>query len=133
MTRKRRRHNPPMMRLMQRLINQRMMQPAMNQINQPIRKHQEQRELRDHVPPPILLGVQVQFAVPADFGEKPWGGEDGHLGQRVHCQGDFLFDLAGEEARVGFVGFVKDEVVGQGGEDEVEDYAEHPLLVSYCD
>jgi len=133
MTRKRSRHNPPMMRLMQRLINQRMMQPAMNQINQPIRKHQEQRELRDHVPPPILLGVQVQFAVAADFREEPWGGEDGHLGQRVHCQGDFLFDLAGEETGVGFVGFVKDEVVGQGGEDEVEDYAEYPLLVSYCD
>jgi len=35
--------------------------------------------------------------------------------------------LAGEEFGVGFVGFVEDEVVGKGGEDEVEDYAEHPL------
>ena len=68
MTRKRCRNNPLMMRLMQRLIHKWMMQSTMNPINQAIRKDQKQRELKHHIPPSIFLGIEIKFAVSADFG-----------------------------------------------------------------
>ena len=106
------------------------MQSPMNPINQAIGKHQKQRKLEYKVPPSVLVHVQVELGVSAYFGREPRRCEDGHLGEWVHCEGYFFADLVFEEFGVGEVCAVKDEVVREGGEDEVEDDSKHPLVKS---
>lgn len=111
MRRKRRRHNPPMMRLMKCLVNKRMMKTPVNPINQTIRKHQKQRELKHHIPPSIIRRGHVEHRVPTHFSREPRRSQDGHDGHRLHRQGHFLADLRGEKFRVVEVCLVKDKVV----------------------
>ncbi len=75
MRRERRRHNPLVVRLMQRLINSRMMQTPMNQVDEEIRKEQEERKLEPLVPCPWSVGGHVvELGVSALFEEKTDGG-----------------------------------------------------------
>lgn len=78
----RRRHNPLVMWFMQRLVNQRMMQASMDQVNPEIGKEQEYGELSVVVPcSGALLSGIVEFGVSARFGEEEGDGEDGHYGE----------------------------------------------------
>ena len=75
MRRERRGHDPLMMRFMQRLINRRVMQSPMNEINKKIREEEERRELREIVPRPRPLGGGVvELGVAAALGDEAGGG-----------------------------------------------------------
>jgi len=73
-------NDPSMMRFMESFINERMMQTTMNPINQTIRKYQEKRELKYHVPPSIFFWFQIKFRIPSNFGQEPGSSEHCHLG-----------------------------------------------------
>ena len=62
----------------------------------------------------------------ANLGDKERRGEDGHDRHGYHGLADFEADLISEVFGVGEGGVVKDEEVGQGGEDKVDDQAEDP-------
>ncbi|KFY74152.1 hypothetical protein V499_05802 [Pseudogymnoascus sp. VKM F-103] len=114
-------HNPLMMGFMQRLIDGRVMQSAMNEINKKIRKEEKRRELEEIVPRPRSLGRGVvELGVAAAFGDEAGGGQEGHDGHGGvglgHLEADLVFEEFGvREGRV-----VEEEVVGCCGDDEVE-------------
>lgn len=121
------RHNPFMVRFMQTLINQRVMQTAMDEINTEIRKQQEERELQVIVISEWFIGEGiVEFGVPPYFGEEEGGGEDGDEGHGVDGLADLHPYLVFEEFGVFEGCFVEDEDVGEGGDDEVDCCAGDP-------
>ncbi|KFZ07438.1 hypothetical protein V501_06455 [Pseudogymnoascus sp. VKM F-4519 (FW-2642)] len=121
MRRERRGHNPLMMGFMQRLIDRRVMQSAMNKVDEEIRKEEESRELEEIVPRPRSLGRGVvELGVAAALGDEAGGGQQGHDGHGGVGLGHFEADLVFEEFGVREGRVVEEEVVGGCGNDEVE-------------
>ena len=75
----RRRHNPLVMRLVQRLVNLGMMQTPVNPVDAQVREGNEQRELKD-----VIEGKRsicrsvVKFSIATNFKEEEGRGEDRH-------------------------------------------------------
>lgn len=130
MRRKGGRHDPLVMWLMQRPINGRMMQTAMDEVDEEVREEEKRRELREIIPRPRPLGgAVVELGVPAALGDEAGGGQerhDGHGGVGLcHLETDLVLEEFGvREGRV-----IEEEVVGGGGDDEVEGEAEEPASV----
>lgn len=81
--------------------------------------HVEHR--RDEQPRPAVVGdVLVEQALAADLCEEPGQGEDVDDGDGGQRRLDLLADLVLQEAGVVLEPPVKDEVVGEGAEDEVQ-------------
>jgi len=123
-----RRDNPLMVRLVEVLVDALVVQAAVDPVNEAIREGDEEWELQDIVPQPGPVGGGiVHFGVAADFEEEGGDGEEGHERHGVAGGFDFEEDLAFEVFGVLEVGFVEDEVVGEGCEDEVEDVGEYSV------
>lgn len=123
----RRGHDPLVVRLVQVLVDGRVVQGTVDPVDSAIGEHQEYRELRDDVPHAVFLGVHVQLRVALDFGVEERGGEDGHHGHRHHRLHDFLAHLVLEEFGVLEGVLVENEDVGERREREVDDISEEPV------
>lgn len=80
------RHDPLMVRLVQVLIDPRMMQTAVDPVDAEVGEAEEKRELENVVPHARTVGGGiVHLAVSADFSEEEGDCEDGHDGEGLQC------------------------------------------------
>ena len=113
-------HDPLMMRLVQRLIDQGVMQAPVNPIYEEVGEADEEWKLNEVVKPERgIRGRIVQLGVATDFTEKERGSEDGHYGQGDECLFDFKTNLVLEVFRMGESCMVEDEDVGERGAEKV--------------
>ena len=122
-----RRHDPAVVRLVQVLVDARVVQAAVDEVDAAVGEAEEERELQHVVPPARSLGRRVvHLGVAQDFAEEEGYGEDGHDGGRDEGLLDLLRDLVFEVFGVLEGGVVEDEQVGEGGAEKVDDGAEEP-------
>jgi len=92
-----------------------------------IGEDEEERDLEKVVPHSrAVCGCIIQFGVTKEFAHEERGGENGHDGKGDEGLGYFLPYLVLEKFRVLRCVFVENEVVGQGGEDEVNKETKQP-------
>ena len=106
------RHDPFMMRLMQGLIDTRVVQPSVYPVDEEVGKEDEEGELEDVVKPERSVGRRVvQFGVPLHLANEEWNGEYGHYGKGngglLDLKGDLILEIFG----VGEGGMVENEEV----------------------
>jgi len=127
----RRRHDPLVVRLVQGLVDGRVVQAAVDQVDEEVGEEEEERELQDVVPEPRPVGGRVvELGVAAALGDEADGGQQGHQGHGAVGLDHLELDLVLEELGVREGVVVEDEVVGGRGDDEVEEDAEEPGGVS---
>jgi len=89
---KRRGHNPLVVRLMQVLINQWMVQTSVDEVNQGVGEDEEAGELQELVPQAWAVGgCIIQLRVSTDLEEPEDGRKQSHAGERRNR----LLDLHG--------------------------------------
>lgn len=116
-----------MMRLVQSLVYQRVMQCSVDPVDEKIGEEHKEAELRVVVPATgAVFGSVVELGVAADFEEEYHASRYGDTRHSYQGLLDFLADLVLEEFRVLESGFVEDEDVREGGEEEVVDECEDP-------
>ena len=110
-----------MMRFVQRFVDRRMVQTAVDEVDAEVGEDQEERELKVAVPASwaVCEGI-VELGVSADFSEEEGGCEDCDPGHGAHSLSNFHPDLVLEEFGVLEGCFVEDEDVREGGDDEVD-------------
>lgn len=105
-------HDPLVMRLVERLVNQRVVQSAMDPIDAKIGEGDEQGELQEAVVGEGLLGESiVELRIPPNLGDQEWRGQQGHDGHGPHGLGDLHGDLVFKELGVLDGGLVPNEDV----------------------
>lgn len=118
-------HDPFVMRFVQSLVNQRVVQPPMDPIDEEIGEEDEEGELNDVVERErSVRGRVVKFSIAEDFAEEDGGGEDGHQWDGGEGLFDLLTDLVLEVFRVCEGCVVENEDIGEGGAKEIDDSAE---------
>ena len=121
----RRRHNPFVVGLVQRLVDALVVQTAVDPVDAKVGEADKQRKLQPVVPGSwTLLCRVVELRIAAHFSQEPWRGKDGH-----DREGDVgLFHLESnlilEVSWMGEGRLVKDEEIGCGREDIVDDDTE---------
>lgn len=112
MASKGRRHDPLVVKLVQVLVDQAVVKPAMSPVDAEVGEKEEERELEEVVPEPgTIFGGVVEFAVSAHFKEEEGCCDDGHDGHGLVGCNDFKADLVLDEARVVKCSLVEDEDV----------------------
>ena len=131
MARVRCRHDPFVMRLVELLVQCRVMQAPVDPVDAEIGEDEEERELQVVVQVEgfVRRGV-VEFTVAAHFGEEERDGEDGHDRQSDQSLSDLEADLVLQVFGVREGGVIEDEEVRERGADEVNNEAEDPE--KYC-
>lgn len=120
-------HDPLVMRLVQRFVDEWVMQPAVDPVDEAVRKQDEEGELEKIVPWEGGFGGEVvQFGVPADFGQHAHGSQKGHARHGFVGLKDFQANLIFQEFRMLEGGFIEDENVGERSAAEVEEESEKP-------
>ena len=133
MARKWRRHDPFVVRLVQRLVNQLVMQSPMYPVYAQVGEGDEERELEIIVESKRRVGGGVvELRVAAHFQEETRRREDGHDGHGDHGLADLEPDLVFEVFGVRERGMVEDEDVGEGGKEEVDHEAKEPVGIRVC-
>lgn len=108
-----RRHDPLVVRLVQSLIDVRVVQASMDPIDEEVRKADEERELENVVQPERGVGGRiVQFGVSPHFSHKKRDGEDSHYRKSDGGLSDLQGDLILEVFWVREGGMVEDEEIG---------------------
>jgi len=120
-------HDPLVVRLVQGLVDGRVVQAAVDEVDEGVGKEDEEGELQEVVPHagPGIKGV-VELGVAPDLGEEEGDGEDGHAGHAERGLADLHADLVLEELGVFEGGLIEDEDVGDGGDDEVNNGSAEP-------
>ena len=127
MRRKWSRHNPLMMWLMERLIDQWVVQAAVNEVDEKVGEEEEEGELKPLVPCSWTLGGGVvEFGITLKFSCEADSGQQRHQWHGCVGLNHLELDLVLEEFWVCEGCVVKDEVVGGGGDDEVKEESEEP-------
>jgi len=100
------------MGLVKVLVDERVVQVAVNPVDAEVGKEKEERELEDVVPHagPLVGGV-IELAVAADFEEEKGCGADGHEGHRLVGLLDLEPDLVLDELGMVDGALVEDEEV----------------------
>lgn len=115
------------MRLVEGLVDERVVQAAVDEVDEAVGEEDEEGELDVVVEGEGLVrGVVVEFRVAAHFGEEEGDGEHRHVWHGCHGLLDLHANLVLEEFRVLEGCLVEDEVVGKGGDDAVEQCAGEP-------
>lgn len=127
----RRRHDPLVVRLVETLVHEGVVQSAVDPVDAEVGEHEEEGELHHVVPHSGgVVEAVVYLGVTADFEEEERGGEDGHYREGdvglAHLEADLVLEVFGVVEGC----FVEDEEVGERGEDIVDDEAEDPGGVS---
>lgn len=123
----RRGHDPFMMRLVKALVDERVVEVAMDPVNAKVGKKKEQGKLSNCVPEPgALIGCIVKLAVTTNFESHQRSGAEGHKGHGLVCLLDFEPDLILDKFRVLQGTFVENEQIGERGEKEIHEETEDP-------
>ena len=125
----RRRHDPLVVRLVEALVDERVVQAAVDPVDEEVGEGNEDGELQIVVPEsgPLDGGV-VHFGVATHFQREEGDREDGHYGQRDVGLSDLLTNLVFQILWMVEGSFVKDEDVGEGRADIVDHQAEEPWV-----
>lgn len=122
-----RRHDPAVMGLVQRLVDGRVVQTAVDPVDAEVGEDEEQGELQPVVARERLLAeAVVALGVAAHLGEEEGQRQDRHDGHGDHGLPDLEADLVLEVLGVVEGALVKDEEVGQAGEQEVDEQSKDP-------
>lgn len=115
--------NPLVVRLVQRLVQQRVVQPAVNQVNPEIRKHYKQRKLGPQVPGGIVVQLPVELRVPSELGDKAHGRQQRH--ERNGAKGllDFQANLVSQKLGVLHGLLIKHQRIAEPGDTQIQDGA----------
>lgn len=125
-------HDPLVVRLVQTLVDERVVKTSVDPVDAEVGKHEEQWELDPIVQGErSFVGLVVEFAVSADLGDHKGRKADGHQGHGLHGLLHFEFDLVAEVLGVLESLLVKDEEVRQGSENKVKQYAKQPVPEAY--
>lgn len=125
----RRRHDPLVVRLVEALVDERVVQAAVDPVDEEVGEGNEDGELQIVVPESGPLGGGVEhFGVATHFQHEEGDREDGHYGQRHVSLSNLLTNLVFQILRMVEGGFVKDEDVGEGRADIVDHQAEEPWV-----
>ena len=124
---KRRRHDPLVVRLVDVLVDERVVQASVDPVDAEVGEEQEERELQVRVPPAgAVLDPIVQLRVAAHLGHEGRHHEDRHDGDGRHGLADLLPDLVPQEARMRQVDLVVHDHVRQRRAQEVDEQTEDP-------
>ena len=127
MARKRRRHDPLVMRLVQRLVHRLVMEPTVDPIDAQICEGNEEGELQVVIEAEgRLRGCVIEARIATYFEQEAGGCKDGHDGHGDHRLSDLEAHLVLEVFGVRKSGVIEDEEVGEGREEEVGYEAEEP-------
>lgn len=123
------RHNPLVMGLVEGLVNQRVVQAAVNPVDAEIGEGDKKRKLEDAIVRERLFvdGV-VQLGVSPNLGDQEGSGQKRHDRHRSHGLRNLHGDLIFEELWMLDCRLVPDEDVGEGCGNKVNDNAEDPIL-----
>lgn len=120
-------HDPLVMRLVEGLVDERMMQTSVDEVDAEIRKEEEERELQIVVICVWLIGeFVIKFGVSAHIKEEERRCEDRNEGHCVDGLFDFHSDLVLEELGVLEGGLIEDEDVGERRDNKVNSCASDP-------
>lgn len=126
-----RRHDPLVVRLVQVLVDPRVVQVSVNPVDPEIGEDEEEGELEDVVPQARSLGGDVvELAEAADFEQEERRSEERHEGHRLVGLDDLEPDLVLDVLGVVHGALVKDEDVGQCCEDEVDNKTKDPNVAN---
>jgi len=138
-TGERRRHDPFVVRLVQTLVEDRVVQGAVDPVDAEVCEEDEERELQPVVAAAEVFeervgesrsgDVVIDEAVAADFGDEPGGGEDGHDGDGAEGLLDFEAHLVFEVFGMLEGGFVENEDIAEGCEGAVDEEAKKPVVL----
>jgi len=113
-------HDPLVVRLVQMLIDEGVVQAPVDEVDDEIGEEEEQWELSQVVPQPRAVYVRVvELGVTADLGEEEWSCEEGNEGHGIDGLAYLHLDLVLEEFGVLEDCLVEDKDVGEGRNDEV--------------
>jgi hypothetical protein len=112
---------------MQVLVDERMVETPVDEVDAEIGKDEEEGELKPIVPGTwtVCEGI-VEFGITADFSEEKGCSEERDPRHGVYRLADFLSDLVFEEFGVFEGCLVEDEDIGEGGDYEVDCGAGEP-------
>lgn len=118
-------HNPLVVRLVQTLVDERMVQPTVDPVDAEIGEHDKEGELEPVVGRERgVLDHVVELGPAAHLEEHKEGGANRHEGHSGHGLLDFEGDLIFEVLGVLHGLLVEYQPIGQGGKDEVEEDTE---------
>lgn len=87
-------HDPLVMRLVESLVDERVVQASVDPVDEEVGESDEERELQDAVEWEGFLGdAVVEFGVAPDFRDKERDGQEGHEGHGLHGLSDLLANL----------------------------------------
>lgn len=122
------RHDPLVVRLVQGLVNRRVVQATVDPVDAEIGERDEERKLNDAIAPERLIRERViEFGVTTNLRDQERRSEERHDGHRLHGLLDFHGNLVLEELRVMDGRLVPDKNVGEGGANKICDQTENPL------
>lgn len=121
------RHDPLVVRLVKGLVDQWVVQTAVDPVDAEVGEHEEEGELHVIVPHARgLVEIVVNLGVSANFEEEERGGKDGHYGEGNVGLAHLEADLVLEVFRMVEGRLVEDENVRKRSEDIVDDKTEDP-------
>jgi len=115
------RNDPLVMRFMESPIEERQMEPSMDPVNAIVGKQQIKWYAEEEVRPAIFVRSIVQFGITPHFTQEPGKGKDSHERKGPKRAHYFLSDLIFQEPWMAHHVVIEDVLVGEGGEEEVED------------
>lgn len=123
-------HDPLVVRLMQALVDQWVVQTAMDPVDAEVGEEDEERELEVVVPAAGALGGGVvQLGVALELEEDDGHGHGGHSGERLIGLLYLEEDLVLEESGVLHGGLIEDENVRECRENKVDQKTEEPVTM----
>lgn len=121
------RNDPFVVRLVQALIDERMVQSTMDPVDTEIRERDEQRILEVIVERERgFAGEIVEHGISLHLGHEERRGQRSHDGHSLQGLFDLEGDLIAQELGMLHSAMIIDEIVGESRAEEVEDEAENP-------
>lgn len=124
-------HDPLVVGFVEMLIDSRMVEASVDEVNKTVGEYEEERELN------IVVGGEwcffqlvVEFCVALDFSDKEQGCQNRHARHGLHGLLDLLADLILQVLRMIEGSFIENEDVGECSENPVKYYAKEPAYVS---
>lgn len=114
------RYNPLVVRLVNVLVDARVVLQTVNPVNGDIVESHVQHSRKDHEAPAIFVDIGVQQAVTPHLGEENGQGHEVDEWHSRHGGDNLLANLVLQETRVVFQAAVKDEIVREGREYPVQ-------------
>lgn len=119
-----------MVRFVQGLVDPRMMESAVNPVDEEVGEKDEEGELKPVVERKwCFRGSVVQFGPPSNFGQHTGRGEDCHNRHGFVGLDDFEAHLILQVFWMIYGGFVKDKNVGESGANEIQQKSEYPACL----